>query len=246
MLMGIVVLVVLLGAWFVVVSPERQKATKVAAEVTSARVQLASAESQQAEAHSAQASYATAYTSLVSLGQAVPASAETPALIYELDHATDSRDVQFSSITSSGGSSTTSTTSTSSGTSGASSTPSSGFSQQPFTFIFSGSFEHLYKLFDQLESFTAQMPNGTLRVDGRLLTIDGVNLAPDSNETGGSGSGDSKAGELTGTITATAYVLPASQSTLGGASPSGPAGASGTTTTTGSSGTTPAVVKANP
>jgi hypothetical protein len=245
MLMGIVALLVLLGAWFVVVSPERQKADKVAAEVTSARAQLAGAESQEAEAHNAQASYATAYTSLVSLGQAVPASTETPALIYELDHASNSRDVQFSSITS-GGSSDTSTTSTSSGTTGASSTPSSGFSQQPFTFIFSGNFEHLYKLLDQLEGFTAQTPNGTLRVDGRLLTIDGVNLTPDSDETGGSGSGKSKAGELTGTITATAYVLPASQSALGGASQSGPAGANSTTTTTGSSATTPAVVKANP
>ena len=99
MLIGIVALAVLLGAWFTTVAPERERAAKISAEVETARQQLASAESAADSAKNAQAQYSSAYASLVSLGQAVPASSETPALIYTLDKATHSRDVNFTSIT---------------------------------------------------------------------------------------------------------------------------------------------------
>jgi hypothetical protein len=244
MLMGIVALAVLAGAWLTTVAPEREHASKLTAEVESARQQLATAESQAANARGSQAQYSTAYTSLVSLGQAVPATTETPALIYTLDRASHRRDVQFSSITSS-----------SSSSSGSSSAPTPaaqgvGFTQQPFTFVFSGSFVDLYKLLNQLEGFTVQTPSGALHVNGRLLTIDSVSLTPDTSEAQGSStSSKPKSGQLTGTITATAYVLPAGQSALGGATPSGPAGAGSTTSTT-SNGSAPApaaaVVKVNP
>jgi hypothetical protein len=248
MLMGVVALAVLLGAWFMAVAPEREHASKVTAEVESARQLVTTAESQAASASSAQAQYSTAYTSLVSLGQAVPASAETPALIYMLDRATHSRDIQFSSITSaSSGSSSASTTSTPAA-------QGTGFTQQSFTFVFDGSFVDLYKLLDQLEGFTVQTPSGSLHVNGRLLTIDSVSLNPDAGEgQGSSGSSKPKSGQLTGTIAATAYVLPTGQAALGGATPSGPAGAGSTatassTTSNGSAAgaTTPAVVKVTP
>jgi hypothetical protein len=249
MLMGIVALTLVLGVWFMAVAPERERASKVTAEVQAARQQLASAESQAAEAMSAKTRYSTAYASLVSLGQAVPGAAETPALIYALDKATHSRDVQFSSITSSSSGSPSAATASAT-TAG---TPTVGFTQQSFTFIFSGSFVALYKLLDQLEGLTAQTPSGSLRVNGRLLTIDGVNLTPNAVEAQGSSGGSSKAksGELTGTITATAYVLPTGQSALGGATASGPTaaqpGASASSRGSTSSGpATAAVVKANP
>jgi Type II secretion system (T2SS), protein M len=249
MLIGIVTLAVLLGVWFTTVAPEREKASKVTAEVEAARQQVATAESQADSASSSRAQYSTAYASLVSLGQAVPASAETPALIYMLDRATHRRDVQFSSITTG-----------SSGSSSASAAPAAqiaGFAQEPFTFVFSGSFVDLYNLLNQLEGFTVQTPSGSLHVNGRLLTIDSVSLAPNASEgasgSGASGSSKPKSGQLTGTITATAYVLPVGQSALGGATPSGPAGA-GTTTSASSTasnrstagGPTAAVVKVNP
>jgi hypothetical protein len=241
MLMGIVALVLLLGGWFTTVAPERERASKVTAEVQAARQQVTTAESQAADAVGAQAQYSTAYASLVSLGQAVPANAETPTLIYTLDKASHRRDVRFSSITS--GSSGSSTASA-----GAAPTAITGFAQQPFTFVFEGSFFDLNKLLNQLEGFTVQTPSGALHVNGRLLTIDSVSLTPNAAEAAGaSGSSKQKSGQLTGTITATAYVLPAGESALGGATPSGPAGATATTPSTTSSGaTTPAVVKVNP
>ncbi len=241
MLMGIALLAVLGGVWYLGVSPEREKAAKVSAEVQSARQQLASAEAQANEALSAQARYATAYTSLVTLGQAVPASAETPGLIYMLDKATHKHSIQFSSITN-GVSGTSSASSSSSSTTAA---QSAGLTQQPFTFVFTGSFVDLSKLLGQLEGFTVLTSSGPLQVSGRLLTVDSVTLAPNTSEAA-STSNKSKSSELTGTITATAYVLPAGSSELGGASASGPAGGqSGSAgSSSGSSGVTPALVKA--
>ncbi len=247
MLMGIALLAILGIVWYTAVSPEREKASKVSAEVQSARQQLASAETQASEAVSAQARYSTAYTSLVTLGQAVPASAETPALIYTLDKATHSNNIQFTSITN--GTSGSGSGSGSSSSSTTASAQSAGLSQQPFTFVFNGSFVDLSKLLGQLEGFTVLTSNGPLQVSGRLLTIDSVTLAPNASEAGG-GSAKSKSNQLTGTITATAYVLPASASALGGASASGPAGAQSPGTSgsssSGGSAATPAVVKVNP
>ncbi|MGA7703784.1 MAG: type II secretion system protein GspM [Solirubrobacteraceae bacterium] len=240
MLMGIVLLAVLLGAWFTTVAPERQRAAKLNAEVQAAHQQVASAESQADSALSARGQYSAAYASLVSLGQAVPSTPETPALIFTLDRTTHRRDVQFTSIsTGTSGAASSSSSATPTGASAAAT-----FTQMPFTFVFNGSFVDLYKLLDQLEGFTAQTPSGTLHVNGRLLTIDDVNLAP-SSSAAQSGS-KAKATELTGTIDATAYVLPAGAATLAGASPAGPTTATeAASTSSGSSGApAPAVVKA--
>lgn len=242
MLIGIAALAVLLGAWFTTVAPERERAAKISAEVETARQQLASAESAAEGAKNAQAQYSRAYASLVSLGQAVPASAETPALIYTLDRATHSRNVGFTSIAAgTGASSSSSTTATAAA-------QNTAFSQEPFTFVFNGSFVDLYKLLDQLEGFTVQTSSGGLHVNGRLLTIDSVSLAPNTNGASASASSKSKSPRLTGTISATAYVLPAGATPLGGATPSSPAGATTTASSSSSGGSavTPAVVKAAP
>ncbi|HTC59838.1 MAG TPA: type II secretion system protein GspM [Solirubrobacteraceae bacterium] len=244
MLIGIVALAVLLGAWFTTVAPERERAAKISAEVETARQQLASAESAADSAKNAQAQYSSAYASLVSLGQAVPASAETPGLIYTLDKATHSRNVGFTSITAG----TSATASSSSSAAATAATQNATFSQEPFTFVFNGNFVDLYKLLDQLEGFTVQTSAGALHVNGRLLTIDSVSLAPSSASGSATASSKSKSPRLTGTISATAYVLPAGATPLGGATPSSPAGAATTASSTSSSGSavTPAVVKATP
>lgn len=242
MLVGIVALAVLLGAWFTVVAPKREQASKVNAEVEAARQQVSTAESEADSAASSRAQYSTAYASLVSLGQAVPSSPETPALIYMLDKATHRRDVQFSSIS-------TGASGSSSSSSAASATPTAAsgeFTQEPFTFVFNGTFVDLYKLLNQLEGFTLQTSSGALHVSGRLLTIDSVSLSPIAEVQ--SSSGKPKSGQLTGTITATAYVLPAGQSALGGATAAGPSAttAASTTSTTSAPATAPAVIKATP
>jgi Tfp pilus assembly protein PilO len=229
-------LAVLAAVWLLAVAPEREQAAKLGTEVSAARAQLGTAEGQVSSARSAQAGYAKAYASLVSLGKAVPTGQEVPSLIYQLEQASNQKRVEFSSIVTGGASA---------GGSSASASPTvaaAGFTQMPFTFVFSGSFFDLYNLFQKLNGFTLRTTSGGLRVSGRLLTIQSVKLAPASSPGSGQGSG----GQLTGTITATAYVLPASQGLTGGATATSPTGATQTSSAgTSSSATTPAVIGAS-
>jgi hypothetical protein len=246
--MVIATLGILAAVWFMAVAPKREQAAKLASEVAAAQGQLAGAQSQVANASAAQARYQSAYASIVRLGKAVPASQEVPALIYQLAQATNQKNVEFASITATvpgaaaGGSSAAP---------GASATLGSGFAQMPFTFTFNGGFEHLYSLFQQLDGFTTRNASGDLNVSGRLLTIQSVKLAPAGSAGSGAtatGSGAGGSERLSGTITATAYVLPAGQSLTGGATPTGPTGAVAQTAATGatSSANAPAVVRVTP
>lgn len=230
---------VLFAAWLLAVSPERKQAAALDTQVTAARAQLAAAEGQLANARGAQQQYSAAYTSIVSLGKAVPASQEVPSLMYQLAQASNRKRVEFSSIsttTSGGGSSSPAPATT------AASAAAAGFSQMPFTFVFNGSFTDLYNLFQQLNRFTVRTSSGGLRVSGRLLTIQSTKLAPASSSESGRGA----ATRLMGTVTATAYVLPASQGLTAGATPSSPTGVGASpvsTPGTPQSPTTPAIVR---
>jgi hypothetical protein len=242
-LIGVVIIAVLGGAWMLVVSPERDQASKLTTQVAEAKTQLATAEGALAHAHAAQSQYATAYASIVSLGKAVPASQELPSLIYQLTLASNQKKVDFASIVSGAGGS-------SSATAGAAPTAAAatGFSQMPFTFVFDGSFFDLEHLFQQLNRFTLRGASGGLQVSGRLLTVQSVKLVP--VETGPQQVGVSSGPKLlTGAITATAYVLPAAQGLTGGATPTSPAGATTPATSTGgaaSAPSAPAIARVTP
>jgi hypothetical protein len=247
-LIGVSVLAVIGAVWLFAVAPEREQASKLSAKVSAARAELASAESQVASARQSQSKYAAAYASIVSLGKAVPPSQEVPSLIYELDQASNSKKVEFSSIaggSGSAGGTSSGPSGSSSGSAGAGAT-AGGFTAMPFTFVFTGSYADLYNLFGQLNRFTMRTASGGLQVNGRLLTIQGMSLAPVAS----TGASTGKAGEeLSGTITATAYVLPAAQGLTAGAtpaSPTAPAGQSASATGAPSSPTAPAIARVNP
>ena len=241
----IAALAVLGAAWILVVSPERKQAAKLQAQVNAASSQLAGAESEAANARQAQARYAAAYASVVALGKAVPPGEEVPSLIYQLAQASNEKNVDFASIQTGSGSGTGAGGRTAASGSAGGASGAGGLNQMPFTFVFNGTFPSLYKLFQQLNGFTVRTTSGQLQISGRLLTIQGVKLAPAI----GVGSARTANGQLSGTITATAYVLPASQGLTGGASPSAPAA---TTTTTASSGSgasspsAPAIARVTP
>jgi Tfp pilus assembly protein PilO len=237
--MVVCVLAVLGAAWVLVVSPERKQASKLDAQVSAAKAQLAGAEGQLDSARAAQAQYAAAYSSIVSLGKAVPAGQEVPSLIYQLSQATHQQNVEFASIAT-----PAVATSPPVGASNAA-TAAASFSPMPFTFIFNGSFFSLEHLFKTLTGFTNRSSSDALQVKGRLLTIQSVKLAPQIE---GSTAGATK-GKLSGTITATAYQLPAGQGVTGGATPSSPAGtgaAPASTTASSSAATAPAVARVTP
>jgi len=246
-LMGVVVLAILGAAWLMVVSPERKKAKAAAAEVASAQSQLQSARSQLGTARSAQAKYNHSYATIVSLGKAVPTSQEVPSLIYELAHASKQKNVEFASISSTdskpAASSTSSSSSSSSSKSAGSSSASSaaapaGFQQMPFTFVFNGSYSGLEHMLHQLSGFATRRTSGALKVNGRLMTVKTVSLAPVSLQ--------GHPNQLSATVTATAYSLPPelAQAAASGSSaqPASSSGGSGSP----SSPTAPAVVGAKP
>ena len=238
--------VILLAVWFLLVSPEKKQIAGINEEVATARQSLTAAQEKLNGARTAQTKYSTAYTSIVRMGEAVPPSAQVPALVYEIDQLSHSKHVSFNSITASGASSSSSSSSP------ASSGSSGGFKQLPFSLTFSGSFFDLYNLFNRLDGLAVQNENGEVQISGRLLTIQSVNLAVSTEGSATGSSISSKGGEaqLTGTVTATAYSLPGGQSLTGGATSAGPAGlttpqpASGTAPT--SSSTPAAVVEVTP
>ncbi|HVR04755.1 MAG TPA: type II secretion system protein GspM [Solirubrobacteraceae bacterium] len=264
---GLVVLAVLAVGWIALVSPERKQAASLEGQVASARQALASAQTQAADARSAQVRYVEAYKSIVSLGKAVPPQQEIPSLIYELDQASHQRSIEFNSISS--GNTVGSGSGASTGTSAAAAA-ASVFTTMPFTFVFKGSFFGLAHLLSQIDGFAQATPaqgGGSaaastatvadisgVKVSGRLLTIQSVDLTQESGSsglnastgTGASGSG----GELKAAITATAYVLPASQGLTAGATSAGPAGAAtpsaSQSTTASNSPAAPAVIRVAP
>jgi hypothetical protein len=239
----IVAVVAVLGAaYLMVVSPKRKEASSVASEVSTASSRLASAESKLAEARQAQVRYAAAYASIVTLGKAVPTSEEVPSLIYQLAQATHQKNVDFSSIVSGSGSGTTPSAGSSAGATAAA---SAGFTQMPFTFVFNGTYGDLEKLFATIDRNVTRTSSGQLQVSGRLLTIQSVKLGPLA--AAGAGGGSQTTNQLQGTITASAYVLPAGQGLTAGATAQGPAGATPASAGASASSTAaPAVARVTP
>lgn len=235
------VLLLLVIGWFVAVAPEREQAASLNKQVSAASAQLAAANSLAAAARGAQAQYQAAYASVVSLGKAVPPSQEVPSLIYQLAQDSQRRNVQFAQISSGSGSAGSSAGGSAAGAS------VSGFTPMPFTFTFDGTFFNLYDLLRSLDRSTVVTTSGHIVVSGRLLTIQSVRLTPAAGSTASSAHSE----QLSGAITATAYVLPASQGLTGGATPAAPAGGAGQSVPTSSSGsssspTAPAIARATP
>jgi len=232
--MVVAVLIVVAGGWKLLVSPERKEAAKLTTQIEAAQGEVTADEGKLDDARAAASKYSSAYAAIVNLGKAVPASQEVPSLIYELEGATNKKSVAFNSIVNGAG------------TAAAASTPAAaaaGFTVLPFTFGFEGRFFDLEHLFAQLTSFTNHDASGDLRVSGRLLTVQSVKLAPTTNGQLGSSGKQT----LSGTITASAYVLPAGAGLTGGATPSSPTGAAPSTgSAAGASATPPAIARVNP
>ena len=247
-LVVIAAVVLLIAPYLLVISPKRDQASKLQKQVAGLQSQLDTARSEAVSAQAARAAFATSYTALVRLGEAVPTDDNTPSLIYELQSAASAARVDFQSLTydaGSGGSTTAASSSTAPSSTatlppGATVGPA-GFPVEPFTFSFQGNFFHLADFLGRLQRFV-QMGDQKLSVSGRLMTLNAISLGP--------GSGGFP--QITATISASTYLLPASQGLLNGATPLGPAtpGAQTVSTPSGGSstagGSAPTAVVASP
>lgn len=252
----------LVAPWILVIQPKRDQAAKLQSQINAEQSQLSTARAQLASGNAARAAFASSYTTMVRLGEAVPTDDNTPSLIYQLQAAAKAARVDFQGLTfnagsgggggsssppssSAGGSSAASSSAASSSAASSSSTSAAalppgatvgpaGFPIEPFTFTFQGNFFHLAEFLGRLQKFVVA-GNQHLSVSGRLMTLDSIALGPASVGFP----------QMTATISATTYLLPASQGLLNGATPAGPAStATQTVSTSSSSSSPPAVISA--
>ncbi len=213
------------AAWLLVISPKRDQASKLGDQIKAEQAQLTNAQSDVAAGEAARRAYATSYTALVRLGEAVPADDNVPSLIYQIQGAAHAADVDFRQLQlapGSAGSASTAPASSSSATQ-ASTAPlppgatvgPAGFPIEPFTFSFQGNFFHLANFFGRLQRFVIAS-NKQVSVSGRLMTLNSISLSP----------GPKGFPQITASISATTYLVPAAQGLTNGATASSPGSSS--------------------
>jgi outer membrane murein-binding lipoprotein Lpp len=234
-LVAVLAVALLAGGWLVIVSPRRDQASKLAHQITAEQTQLDNARSQVAQGESARNQFASDYTQLVRLGEAVPYDDDVPSLIYQLQGAASSAGIDFRNlqVAAAGAGAPPAASGSSSSSSSSGQLPPgvangpAGVPVEQFSFVLQGSFFHLADFFNRLQRFVVAGQN-QIAISGRLLSINGISFsaAPQGFP------------QITANVSATAYLAqPLQLPGAGGGASSMPAGSS-STTPTGSS-TTP-------
>jgi hypothetical protein len=233
-------LAVVVAGWLLVIQPKRHQAAKLGGQIASIQSQLDAVRAQVAQGEAARRAFAGSYTVLASLGEAVPSDDNVPSLIYQIQNAASLAHVQFNSLTLGSGGASSAASGGGGGGGGAArrraaapppppppppgassaaqplppgaSVGPAGFPIEPFTFTFTGNFFNLADFFGRLQRFVVAS-NRSISVSGRLMTLDAISLA----------SGPNGFPDITATVNATTYLLPAGQGLTAGATPGGPA-----------------------
>jgi pyruvate/2-oxoglutarate dehydrogenase complex dihydrolipoamide acyltransferase (E2) component len=214
-----------LGAfWFLGLGSKRKDADALGAKVTVQEARRDLARSNLATYQAARGSYRTNYATVARLGKAVPADNDVPSLIYQVESTAQASGIDFQSLKVSASTPTPTAapaappagTSDPNATAAAATTPTApaapAFTTVPFTFTFNGSFFKLSSFFERLQDYI-QSTNKRVTVSGRLMALDGIDLA--------AGPGGFPA--ITATAQATTYLVPADQGLFNGADPTAPA-----------------------
>jgi Tfp pilus assembly protein PilO len=206
------------GSWLLVISPKRDQAAKLERQVGNAQSQLDGIRAELAQAQAARRTFATEYTELVRLGEAVPTDDNVPSLIYQLQGAAGKARVDFRGLQLNPGAGASAPSSPSASQAATATLPPgatvgpAGFPIEPFTFTFQGNFFHLADFFHRLERFVVAT-NKRVSVSGRLMTLNSINL----------GAASQGFPQISATISATTYLVPQSEGLTAGATPAGPA-----------------------
>jgi len=225
-------LAALAAFWFLAVSPKRKEATDLSSQVTSAESRLAAAQASAANAAAAKARYDADYATVARLGKAVPADADVPSLMYQLETTAHANKVDFRKVSLTGSSSSVGTAPTTAAAAAASvnggtaasggsavtaalppgaTVGPAGFPTMPFSFQFNGSFFSMQKFRNALGGLTT-VKGDSISVKGRLLTVDGVNLK----------AGPKGFPQVQATVAVTAYLLPSDEGLTAGATAAAP------------------------
>jgi Tfp pilus assembly protein PilO len=233
----LVVAVLAAAFWVLALSPKREQASSLATEVEQQQAALSEAQAKVAEATAARGEFSSDYRQLVVLGKAVPANDETASLLVEVNRIADRAGVRFQGLhlSSEGSSESEATSEVASEVSASTAVPASatlppteaeaallplgarigsaGLGVMPYTLNFTGSF---FQIGDFIQGIDSLIHTGksTVGIDGRLITVDGFSLVPDS--TVGFPT-------LTANFSVTTYIVPPDQGITAGATSTSPA-----------------------
>jgi Tfp pilus assembly protein PilO len=235
----VAVAVLAVAFWMMLLSPKREEAKKLDAEVERLEASLAQHEAEVAEGEEAREQFPADYQHLVVLGKAVPGDDDVASLLVQLNRIANGADGTFSNLelNASGGGEETATASAggvggepASATEvaasllplGASVGPA-GLAVMPYEVSFEGKFTHVADFIAGIDSLVNTNDEGVV-VDGRLVTIDGFTL-----------EGDEVLGfpDLDASFSLTTYLTPPGEGVTGGASPTAPPTATPAATTIG-------------
>ena len=200
--------------YFLLLSPKREEAVKLDADIATQQGKLDNSRTQLAAYEKTRANYKTNYTTLTRLGKAVPADDDVRSLLVQINAAATRSKVDFHSINIGAAGSASKAAAGSGGLApppGTVAVGSAGFSAMPFSFAFEGSFFRLSDFFDRLDKFVT-VTNKDIDVTGRLLLLGSISVTPKD---------DLK--HLSAQIGAASYLVPPAQG-IEGATPTSPTG----------------------
>ncbi len=229
-ILGIVVMAIVF--WVVLLSPKREEAQKLDAEVTALERSLAQHEAEVRQGEEARERFPVDYQRLVVLGKAVPGDDDTASLLVQVSRIAERTDIEFRDIKlNSGGGSAVPAAVPSPGAEPASATEvaasllplgatigPAGLAVMPYTLTFTGSFFKIADFIAEIDKLV-KTSNADVAVDGRLVTLDAFVLKPDSAR---------GFPFLEGTFGVTTYITPPGEGVTGGAEPASPPEADGT------------------
>jgi Tfp pilus assembly protein PilO len=212
--------------WMLALSPKREEASKLDAQVKQLEGSLSQHRAEAAVAAEARREFPADYERLVVLGKAVPGDDDTASLLVQLNRIADGAEVRFETLslstgtaaeapapsTSLSGAPVSATEATASLMPLGASVGPAGLSVMPYTLTFTGDFFNIADFIKGLDALV-KTTNEKVAVDGRLITVDGFSLSP------GEGGFSSA---LQATFSVTTYLTPPGQGLTAGASPAGP------------------------
>lgn len=236
----LVVAALAIGFWMLLLGPKRDEADKLGVQIEGLELTFTEAQSRLAVAEEAKRAFPVDYRQLVTLGQAAPEGEETSSLLVELSQVSDGSDLTFKrfELSSTGevapptapvaptapppneeGSAVPAAATVPPTEAAAAILPlgatigSAGLGVMPYTLSFDGSFFRVADFISKVDSLV-KTRNANVRVDGRLITLDGFTL-----------SADPVRGFpfLTANFAVTTYVTPPTEGLTAGASPTEPA-----------------------
>lgn len=241
----LVVAAAAIAFWTLLLSPKRDEAAELTQQIVGLSSSVDSARGELAQATAARRSFPTAYHQLVELGQAVPANDETPSLLIELETIAVASGVDFDDIQLEGegeaapaavaapAPTSEATSGTSTATPAAATIPpteieasllplgasigSAGLPVMPYSLDVQGGFFQIAHFIGAVDSLVKS--GSAVKVDGRLITINGFSMSAGTGE----GSGSGGATELQANFSVTTYLTPPGQGVTAGATPTEPA-----------------------